>query len=136
MSATLIPTPPLKVSRLLNACTRCRKAKTKCDGGLPACQACVRADRASECTGANDQFARGRDRSYVTALETRIDRLQEQIEKRRHNQQTHSNSTQYLSPPPSGPYDRTSIGHIPKQKDASDVDALVSDFGYLYVSPP
>jgi hypothetical protein len=37
----------------------------KCDGKLPACTACEKAGRTSECSSANDQFAKGKERRSV-----------------------------------------------------------------------
>jgi len=37
----------------------------KCDGKLPACTACEKSGRAGECSSANDQFAKGKERRSV-----------------------------------------------------------------------
>lgn len=34
----------------------------KCDGKLPACTACEKSGRINECSSANDQFAKGKER--------------------------------------------------------------------------
>lgn len=120
-------TPPLRVSRIVSACARCRSAKTRCDGKLPACTHCERAGKAAECISSNDEFARGRERSYVASLESRIERLE--AEKR--NLSLRNQHLPPASAPPSS--NDTQIHNLHKQKEASDVDELVSDFGYLYV---
>ena len=53
------------------------------DSTFQACTSCERTGRAAECTSTNDQFARGKERSYVSTLETRIDRLQAKLEEAR-----------------------------------------------------
>lgn len=37
----------------------------KCDGKLPACTACEKSGRVLECSSANDQFAKGKERRWV-----------------------------------------------------------------------
>jgi Fungal Zn(2)-Cys(6) binuclear cluster domain len=117
-------TPPLRVSRTVSACARCRSAKTKCDGKLPACTHCERAGKAAECISSNDEFARGRERSYVASLESRIERLE--AERNRLDARN-----QHYQPVP-GPQtaNDTQIHHLQRQ-ETSDVAELVSDFGYL-----
>src|ERR1700712_5243652 len=75
--------PSLRVSRPVAACARCRSAKIKCDGKLPVCSACERSGKSSSCTSANDEFARGKERSYVAALEAAAQRLQKKIDETR-----------------------------------------------------
>jgi Fungal Zn(2)-Cys(6) binuclear cluster domain len=41
----------------------------KCDGKLPACTACEKSGRAGECSSANDQFAKGKERRLVNPLD-------------------------------------------------------------------
>ena len=76
-------TPQLRVSRPVAACSRCRGAKIKCDGKLPACTACERAGKTTNCSGANDEFAKGKERSYVAALEAASERLTKKIREAR-----------------------------------------------------
>src|SRR3981081_3033009 len=71
--------PVLKVSRPVAACSRCRTAKIKCDGKLPACSACERANKATSWSGATDEFAKGKERSYVASLEGYCERLEKQL---------------------------------------------------------
>ncbi len=48
-------TPSLRVSRPVAACQRCRAAKIKCDGKLPACTACEEAMQSAECSMTDEQ---------------------------------------------------------------------------------
>lgn len=116
-------TPLLKVSRPVSACVRCRNAKIRCDSKLPACSACERTGRAAECSNANDHFAKGKERSYVASLESRIEKLEAQLAVRRLGSQT-VNGSKGL--------------HSPIVKNANEypnetfnVDDLVSNFGCL-----
>jgi hypothetical protein len=125
--------PSLRVSRPVAACARCRSAKIKCDGKLPACTACEKSGKSTSCTSANDDFARGRERSYVAALEAAAQRLQKKIDDAK------SDSHQYrpgLATAPSSttqPPQKRKISGT-RRKEASDVDELVSDFGFLTVN--
>lgn len=119
-------TPLLRVSRPISACARCRNAKIRCDGKLPACSACDRAGKSADCSSANDLFAKGKERSYVASLELRIERLEKQI-------------AQATIPVDSSKQDlmTRSTFHskgLRQTAEASDVDELVSDFGYLFVA--
>lgn len=131
-----LDTPLLRVSRPVAACQRCRTAKIKCDGKLPACSACERSNRASECSSTNDQFAKGKERSYVATLEARVERLERKIgEVRARRKSSLQMLDAVLSPR------RISIDENGKPKNAraarrkelSDIDELVSDFGFLHV---
>lgn len=129
--------PSLRVSRPVAACQRCRSAKIKCDGRLPACTACERSGKASSCSGANDDFARGKERSYVAALEAASARLQKKLAEAKAANSGNtvtspaSNDSRGGRPGPS-PVARTVSGT--RKKEASDVDDLVSDFGFLSVN--
>ena len=120
-------TPSLRVSRPVAACARCRSAKIKCDGKLPACSACERSGKAASCSSANDEFARGKERSYVGALEGAAARLQKRIDEIRATSmtkpQTNARCSSQQRPVSGG-----------RRKEASDVDELVSDFGFLTVN--
>lgn len=125
------------------ACSRCRNAKIKCDGKLPACTSCEKNGRAAECTSTNDQFARGKERSYVSTLETRIDRLQAKLEEAR----ARKPSVVSLPDDDMAPTRRPSrqVPDLPepptpnttkamRRKEATAIDDLVSDFGFLSVN--
>jgi Fungal specific transcription factor domain/Fungal Zn(2)-Cys(6) binuclear cluster domain len=131
--------PSLRVSRPVAACQRCRSAKIKCDGRLPACTACERSGKASSCSGANDDFARGKERSYVAALEAASARLQKKLADAKSSNTSSnavtspaSNDTRGARPGPS-PISRRTVSGA-RKKEASDVDDLVSDFGFLSVN--
>jgi hypothetical protein len=129
--------PSLRVSRPVAACQRCRSAKIKCDGRLPACTACERSGKASSCSGANDDFARGKERSYVAALEAASARLQKKLAEAKATNSGNAVASPASSDsrhgrPGASPLPRTVSGS--RKKEASDVDDLVSDFGFLSVN--
>ena len=136
-TATKFETPLLRVSRPVSACQRCRNAKVKCDGKLPACTACERAGKSAECSSANDQFARGKERSYVASLENRVEKLERQIAQAKARKVTTNaldmvSAQSLLAPPvlmPSGP-GGSGEGRV-RRKETQDVNDLVSDFGFL-----
>ena len=133
--ADSFPTPLLRVSRPVSACQRCRGAKIKCDGKLPACTACERTGRSEECSNANDQFAKGKERSYVASLETRVERLERQIAQA----QGRKASVDMLGIASAAGF-FPSDTHFPAgnrnldKHEARSVDDLVSDFGFLSVN--
>ncbi|KAK4222238.1 fungal-specific transcription factor domain-containing protein [Podospora fimiseda] len=123
-----------------------RSAKVKCDGKLPACTACEKAGRENECSAANDQFARGKERSYVAALELRVEKLERRLKHAR----LRKASVAFHDPdvPPSALPSTHNSGRrdsldeltlMIRRKEArtrenSDVNALVSDFGTLSIN--
>lgn len=133
MSGTsFLDRPLLKVSRPVAACSRCRTAKIKCDGKLPACSACERVGKASTCSGASDEFARGKERSYVASLEGYCERLEKKIADLRRLKSSlsvdergvaHQSSITSIS----------SAGAVAQEggKEVTDIDDLVGDFGFL-----
>ncbi|PYI35686.1 hypothetical protein BP00DRAFT_432796 [Aspergillus indologenus CBS 114.80] len=136
MSATLfLDKPLLKVSRPVAACSRCRTAKIKCDGKLPACSACERVGKSDTCSGASDEFARGKERSYVASLEGYCERLEKKIAELRHLKTS-------LSVDNRGIAHQNSITSITSSesaaqgpnKEVSDIDDLVGDFGFLSIT--
>ena len=126
------PTPPLRVSRPVSACSRCRTAKIKCDGKLPSCSACEKSGRGHECSSANDQFAKGKERNYVSSLEIRVEKLETQLAEARRRKISVTMLDLDTKQSTSSPSNR-SISRKPKsqRREASDVDDLVSDFGFL-----
>jgi hypothetical protein len=133
--------PLLKVSRPIAACQRCRSAKIKCDGKLPACTACEKSGRAKQCSSGNSQFAPGKERSYVSTLEARVDKLESRIAEARKRRQ--SSITQFDMTSPITPLSRSStldsLGRPTTttrrarfRKELGTVDELVADFGFLY----
>lgn len=135
----VLETPLLRVSRPVAACSRCRAAKVKCDGKLPACTACEKSNRASECSSTNDQFARGKERSYVATLEARVERLEKKIAESRNRRK--SSTVLMLDTSEAPTPRRTSVDTLKaakpiskraaRRKEASQIDELVSDFGLL-----
>ncbi|KAJ2891873.1 Positive regulator of purine utilization [Zalerion maritima] len=133
--------PLLRVSRPVSACSRCRSAKVKCDGKLPACTACEKAGRENACSSANDQFARGKERSYVAALELRIEKLERRLTFARSRKASVANHEAEATP--TANTDRKdSLANIraaihrkaARKRENSDVNTLVSDFGFLSVN--
>ncbi|CAK7562483.1 MAG: hypothetical protein SEPTF4163_000330 [Sporothrix epigloea] len=115
-----------------------------CDGKLPACTACEKAGRESECSAVTDQFARGKERNYVAALELRIEKLERRLAYARSRKASVAFHTDggpgFLGPP--GPDRKDSLSVIraaihrkaARKRENSDVNSLVSDFGYLSVN--
>lgn len=134
-ASSFLDNPLLKVSRPVAACSRCRTAKIKCDGKLPACSACERAGKASSCSGASDEFAKGKERSYVASLEGYCERLERKIREARRRQHA-------LTTGVAGVAQESSITSISAQgageeahrKEVSDIDDLVGNFGFLSVN--
>lgn len=134
-AATFLDNPLLKVSRPVAACSRCRTAKIKCDGKLPACSACEKVGKASSCSGASDEFAKGKERSYVASLEGYCEKLERKIALLRNRQSSlpveedgvprEVSITAASSKAPTGSAHR---------REVSDIDDLVGDFGFLSVN--
>ncbi len=133
--------PLLRVSRPVSACSRCRGAKVKCDGRLPACGACKRLGRGNECSSANDLSAKGKERSYVAALESQVEKLEKRLAQQGQRKASVTMLDTQLSLAGNGQANgmgpngarRFSGGRAAQVKEASNVDDLVSDFGFLYV---
>ncbi|KAL9618725.1 MAG: hypothetical protein Q9160_006604 [Pyrenula sp. 1 TL-2023] len=134
----------LRVSRPVAACSRCRGAKIKCDGKLPACTACERSGKGDACSGANDDFAKGKERSYVAALESACERLQKRLNNA-NEIEGYSNGCNGDDSESGHPSDERDASHITGtrmmmsggrqlRREASDVDDLVGDFGYLAIN--
>jgi hypothetical protein len=103
---------------------------------LPACTACERSNRAAECSSTNDEFARGKERSYVATLETRIEKLEKKLAETRGQRRLSlamMESGTVTPRQPTGPAVdvRKREQRDARRKEASDIDDLVSDFGYL-----
>lgn len=131
-TASFLENPLLKVSRPVAACSRCRTAKIKCDGKLPACSACEKAGKASSCSGATDEFAKGKERSYVASLEGHCERLERKIREVRRRQQALTQDGSET--PQESSITSISAGEFrekARRKEVSDIDDLVGDFGYL-----
>ncbi|KKK24040.1 hypothetical protein P175DRAFT_0444123 [Aspergillus ochraceoroseus IBT 24754] len=134
-TALFLDKPLLKVSRPVAACSRCRTAKIKCDGKLPACSACERVGKAATCSSASDEFARGKERSYVASLEAYCERLEKRVTELRQRKELLISDddgvvreSSITSAAPTRPVSDT------HRREVSDIDDLVGDFGYLSVS--
>jgi hypothetical protein len=106
-----------------------------------ACSSCEKNGRAAECTSTNDQFARGKERSYVSTLETKIDKLQAKLEEARNRKPSVVSIPDDETTVPSRrqslnvqepPTPNTSKAQ--RRREASAIDDLVSDFGFLSVN--
>ena len=125
-------TPLLRVSRPVSACSKCRSAKIKCDGKLPACTACERSGRKNECSSANDQFAKGKERSYVASLESRVEKLEKQISQSKERQRSVDMLGLGIMPPTLQTNSNiVSNNRKNQRREACVIDDLVSDFGFL-----
>ena len=126
-------TPLLRVSRNVFACQRCRRAKIKCDGKLPACSACERVGKVPECASANDSYARGKERSYVASLETRLEKLEKQVAQAKARKAASSDVLNMVSAPTflSAPMQAPPAHGRAQRREASNIHDLVSDFGFL-----
>jgi Fungal Zn(2)-Cys(6) binuclear cluster domain len=145
-AAELMPleTPLLRVSRPVAACQRCRTAKIRCDGKLPACTACEKSGRAKQCSSTNSQFAPGKERSYVATLEAKVERLQKRISDERRRRKSSLSMLDIISPvtpssrsstfdsnQASTPSERPRDRRLRFKQELSCIDELVSDFGFL-----
>ncbi|KAL9597274.1 MAG: hypothetical protein Q9219_005255 [cf. Caloplaca sp. 3 TL-2023] len=72
-----------------------------------------------------DKFAKGKERSYVTALENRLDRLEQNIARARLRESTSS----FPRAPPNA-----ALASKGQRKEESHLNELVSDFGFLSVN--
>ncbi|KAI4107163.1 MAG: hypothetical protein L6R37_001740 [Teloschistes peruensis] len=128
----LTDSPRLCVSRQISACSICRGKKIKCDGLVPVCTPCQKARRDAECTNGSDKLAKGKERSYVTALEARLVWLEKDIA--RVEGLGAAQNAQY-QPAQDGDYkDPTTRIAKGQRKEESHVNDLVSDFGFLSVN--
>ncbi|KAI0025435.1 fungal-specific transcription factor domain-containing protein [Xylariomycetidae sp. FL0641] len=139
--------PLLRVSRPVSACSRLHRnpytdVRSQCDGKLPACTACEKAGRDNECSAANDQFARGKERSYVAALELRIEKIERRLAYARSRKASVSqHETDGLPTIPEGDR-KDSLATIKaavyrkaeRKRENSDVNSLMSDFGFLSIN--
>ncbi|KAK0306892.1 hypothetical protein LTR82_016219 [Friedmanniomyces endolithicus] len=145
-----LETPVLKVSRPVAACSRCRNAKIKCDGKLPVRPANLTMSKSStdEVAGVfvlreERQSGRvGKERSYVSTLETKIDRLQARLEEARARKPSVVSIPDDETAVPSRrqsysvqePAMTPKTSKAQRRKETSAIDDLVSDFGYLSVN--
>ncbi|KAH6876339.1 fungal-specific transcription factor domain-containing protein [Thelonectria olida] len=105
---------PLRISQVFSACTFCKARKIKCDGNAPICGGCTRFGRGSSCSLA-DKSSHGRD--YPTHLQTKIQRLQIELRRRRTD-----------SSPSPAPDSR---GADDQHNQASMIENLIAEIGAL-----
>ncbi|KAH7121417.1 fungal-specific transcription factor domain-containing protein [Dactylonectria macrodidyma] len=105
---------PLRISQVFSACTFCKARKIKCDGIAPICGGCTKFGRGSTCSLAS-KSVHGRD--YPTHLQTKIQRLQAEL------QRCQNNSS---SPVPHDCDASDDQGH-----QASMIDNLIAEIGAL-----
>ncbi|RKF56971.1 Positive regulator of purine utilization [Erysiphe neolycopersici] len=135
-----VETPLLRISRPIAACSRCRRAKIKCDGKLPACSACEKAGYAKSCASPIDKSVDGNEKSYVACLESRIRELEEKISlsispatfpKIRDS----TSPVSILNQKDSLFSQCISVhGKAARRREVADVNKLVSDFGFLSIN--
>lgn len=125
--------PSLRVSRPVAACSRCRSAKIKCDGKLPTCSACERSGKSDSCASANDEFARGKERSYTAALEAAAQRLQRKVDALKAETSKHPHQLPDQAQNSQRPRRNRQFSGS-QRREAFDVNELVSDFGFLTVN--
>jgi len=103
-----------------------------------ACSACEKNGKAAECASANDNFARGKERSFVSTLETRVEKLERKLR----DAQARKSSAVSMHEQDEGPQNSSSGDKTPteddsvrqkqaRQREKLDIDAIVSDFGFL-----
>ncbi|KAK1759217.1 fungal-specific transcription factor domain-containing protein [Echria macrotheca] len=156
----------LKVSRPVSACLRCRTAKVKvrerrrcdmssprpitntkqCDGKLPACTACEKANRQQDCSLATEANKEGRERNYVAALEARKEQLERHLayaqSRKASIAQRETEDPASIMPSTDANGRKTSLDTIreamlqkaSRKRENSDVNTLVSEFGYMSIN--
>ena len=107
-------------------------SKIKCDGRLPACSACERSGRTQQCSNASNEFAKGKERSYVASLEARCEKLEQQLSQAKRRKTSFATLDTLPIQAATSSQDRLH-GHRRRNqtKETSDVEDLVSDFGFL-----
>ncbi|KAH9854843.1 hypothetical protein C2E23DRAFT_874926 [Lenzites betulinus] len=135
------------------ACSHCRKRKSKCDGRTPVCGPCEKAGRASECTWGKETAKKARTQqhfesleNYIRALEAKVKDLQADLEycRRNHGGATSSGATD--APESTSDVARPSTLTRPSAADdpanddggssnnESDIDHLISPTRHLVLS--
>ncbi|OQU99770.1 Fungal Zn2-Cys6 binuclear cluster domain-containing protein [Cladophialophora immunda] len=93
------PEIPFSEERSSTVCHLCRQRKTKCDRRLPNCSFCAKAK--VRCQYVTKTKKRGLRAGYVSQLENRLETLEQEVEKFKHERTTSSTATPnpILSPP-------------------------------------
>lgn len=100
----------------------------------------------SECTGGSDQFARGKERSYVASLESKLEKLEKRLaalDSRRTSAAPDATARNGDGGDSNGGSGNTSTPAIEdlrsarkkKVEDDSQIEDLVADLGYLWAFP-
>ncbi|KAH9939365.1 uncharacterized protein BXZ73DRAFT_89034 [Epithele typhae] len=110
------------------ACSHCRKRKSKCDGRTPVCGPCEKAGRASECTWGKETAKKARTQqhfesleNYIRALESKVKDLQASLDS---SGQNHSGESPAASSDFTG--ESSSIAHQPLEFRRTDSYATSS----------
>ena len=97
-----------------------------------------RAGKASECISTNDNFARGKERSYPAFLESKIIKLRAKLAEAEKAYGARASPSSLATPPPTSyrtPGNAPSPGKSDappnRKKENSEIDDLVSNFGVL-----
>ncbi|KAF1922890.1 uncharacterized protein M421DRAFT_426386 [Didymella exigua CBS 183.55] len=114
-----------KRRRIALACVACRKRKSRCDGASPSCTLCR--DFGYEChyTGAAASSRITVEKSYISTLEARVDRVEQWIARQESQAQRQQRSKQISSPQSNGlsPFDEDE-GVRNKAGEEGFVDAM------------
>ncbi|KAI0658680.1 hypothetical protein C8Q70DRAFT_993521 [Cubamyces menziesii] len=132
------------------ACSHCRKRKSKCDGRTPVCGPCEKAGRASECTWGKETAKKARTQqhfesleNYIRALEAKVKDLQADLEYCRRNHGGPASSSSTDAPGASSESSRPEITTTRSNSDEnvnddggssnneSDIDHLISPTRHL-----
>ncbi|OAL39127.1 hypothetical protein AYO20_01445 [Fonsecaea nubica] len=150
--STASPENSASEQRSSTVCHLCRQRKTKCDRRLPNCSFCVKAN--VRCQYVTKTKKRGLRAGYVTQLENRLDTLEQEVEKFKHERTTSSttatphpsfspalaaattSSTQPvdISPPQHSIPNTPSVAHVEPPRSSStqaESDAAAADLATL-----
>ncbi|KAI0705745.1 hypothetical protein C8T65DRAFT_652622 [Cerioporus squamosus] len=128
------------------ACSHCRKRKSKCDGRTPVCGPCEKAGRASECTWGKETAKKARTQqhfesleNYIRALEAKVKDLQADLEncRRNHGGPSPAASSDAARDPSLPRPDSVEVdistdgGNTSSSNSDSDIDTLISPTKHL-----
>ncbi|KAJ6257253.1 hypothetical protein Dda_8142 [Drechslerella dactyloides] len=100
-------------------------------------QACEKHGKSAECSSSSDQFARGKERSYVASLEAKIERLEQKKAQLtgkpfRPSNQVDDFTSQNGGSEPGGALG--TAGSARKRAEGAQVEELISDLGFITVN--
>ncbi|OAP55493.1 hypothetical protein AYL99_10466 [Fonsecaea erecta] len=141
--------------RSSTVCHLCRQRKTKCDRRLPNCSFCVKAK--VRCQYVTKTKKRGLRAGYVSQLENRLETLEQEVEKFKHERTRSSTTTPKsipsppltaaastqpvdISPPQNSIANTPSVSHVeplkfngpPAESDAAVADLTTLSHAYLH----